>query len=53
MHKNILGISQRDVSQYYKHIENEKYDIKNDIKSLFLEKIQNTFDMEDCKKILI
>lgn len=45
-----IGICQRDVSQYYKYIENEKYDIQRDIKSLFLEKIKDKFYLDDCKQ---
>lgn len=44
------GICQRDASQYYKYIENEKYDIQRDIKSLFLEKVKDQFTLNDCKR---
>lgn len=43
----LVGICQRDVSQYYRHIENEKYDIQQDIRSFFAERIQNRFKLSD------
>lgn len=45
----IQGICQRDVSQYYKHIDNDKYDIQKDIKSLFTETIKKRFSPDNCK----
>ncbi|XP_011502242.1 PREDICTED: cell division cycle protein 123 homolog [Ceratosolen solmsi marchali] len=53
----LAGISQRDIFQYYRHIENEKYDIQKDIKSMFMEKVKDkypannyTFDVIRYKK---
>ncbi|XP_014213031.1 cell division cycle protein 123 homolog [Copidosoma floridanum] len=47
INQELVGICQRDTSQYYKHIETEKYDIQRDIKSLFTEKIKNNFSLRD------
>ncbi|KAJ8664518.1 hypothetical protein QAD02_006180 [Eretmocerus hayati] len=47
VNRRLVGISQRDVSQYYKHIENEKYDIQRDIQTLFSEKIRDSFTLEN------
>ncbi|XP_058795477.1 cell division cycle protein 123 homolog [Phymastichus coffea] len=47
VNKELVGISQRDVSQYYKHIENDKYNIQKDIKSMFTESIQSKFGPDD------
>lgn len=43
----LMGICQRDVSQYYKHIEYEKYNIQKDITTLFNERIKNRFKLEN------
>ncbi|XP_015517638.1 translation initiation factor eIF2 assembly protein isoform X2 [Neodiprion pinetum] len=40
----LVGICQRDLSQYYLYIETEKYDIRQDIKSLFHERIKKRFE---------
>ncbi|XP_001599958.1 cell division cycle protein 123 homolog [Nasonia vitripennis] len=47
VNKELVGICQRDISQYYRHIENEKYDIQRDIKSLFMEKIKDKFSVDN------
>ncbi|XP_012277291.1 cell division cycle protein 123 homolog [Orussus abietinus] len=41
----LIGICQRDVSQYYKHMELEKYDIQRDINTLFLEHVKDRFGL--------
>lgn len=45
----LSGISQRDLSQYHKYMETEKYNIQTDIKSFFNEKIKNKFELNTCK----
>lgn len=39
----LIGISQRDISQYYSYNDSEKYNIQIDIKSLFMERIKGRF----------
>lgn len=41
----LIGISQRDMSQYYTYNESEKYNIKADIEKLFTEKIKGNFSL--------
>ncbi|XP_051171244.1 cell division cycle protein 123 homolog [Leptopilina boulardi] len=43
----LVGICQRDVSQYYKHIEYEKYNIQKDITTLFNERIKDRFKLQN------
>ncbi|KAL7307396.1 hypothetical protein TKK_0000580 [Trichogramma kaykai] len=45
VNKKLVGICQRDTSQYHEYIEKEKYDITQDIKSLFEEKIMDKFEL--------
>ncbi|XP_066586682.1 translation initiation factor eIF2 assembly protein-like isoform X1 [Prorops nasuta] len=45
--KELIGISQRDISQYYTYNESEKFNISTDIKSLFLERIRDRFSLSD------
>ncbi|XP_034944748.1 cell division cycle protein 123 homolog [Chelonus insularis] len=45
--KELVGICQRDVSQYHQYIENEKYNIQTDIISLFRERIKNRFKLDN------
>ncbi|KAK0096980.1 hypothetical protein PV326_003700 [Microctonus aethiopoides] len=47
VHKELIGICQRDGSQYHQYIESEKYSIRKDITSLFMERIKNRFRL-DC-----
>ncbi|KAI4498069.1 hypothetical protein M0802_006893 [Mischocyttarus mexicanus] len=41
----LIGISQRDLSQYYSYNELEKYNIKADIEKLFVEQIRGKFSL--------
>ncbi|XP_003701549.2 translation initiation factor eIF2 assembly protein isoform X2 [Megachile rotundata] len=41
----LIGISQRDISQYYTYNDSEKYNIQTDIKSLFMERIKGRFPL--------
>ncbi|XP_043282807.1 cell division cycle protein 123 homolog [Venturia canescens] len=43
----LVGICQRDASQYHQHIESEKYNIRKDITSLFNERIKGRFKLND------
>ncbi|XP_076276157.1 translation initiation factor eIF2 assembly protein [Lasioglossum baleicum] len=43
----LIAISQRDISQYHSYNESEKYNIRTDIKSLFMEHIKNRFPLND------
>ncbi|XP_043465031.1 cell division cycle protein 123 homolog [Leptopilina heterotoma] len=43
----LVGICQRDVSQYYRHIESEKYNIQKDITTLFNERIKDRFKLQN------
>ncbi|XP_015599767.1 cell division cycle protein 123 homolog [Cephus cinctus] len=43
----LIGISQRDLSQCYSYIEAEKYGIQQDIKSIFMERIKHRFNAEN------
>ncbi|XP_078049626.1 translation initiation factor eIF2 assembly protein [Augochlora pura] len=43
----LIAISQRDISQYHSYNESEKYNIRTDIKSLFMEHIKDRFPLDD------
>ncbi|CAK9819867.1 Cell division cycle protein 123 homolog [Anthophora plagiata] len=45
--KELIAISQRDISQYYSYNESEKYNIQTDIKSLFMERIKDRFPLDN------
>ncbi|KAG7199970.1 hypothetical protein KM043_014398 [Ampulex compressa] len=45
--KELVGISQRDISQYHSYNESEKYNIQTDIKSLFNERIKDKFELNN------
>ncbi|XP_033342060.2 translation initiation factor eIF2 assembly protein isoform X1 [Megalopta genalis] len=44
---DLIAISQRDISQYHSYNESEKYNIRTDIKSLFMEHIKDKFPLDD------
>ncbi|CAL7937204.1 unnamed protein product [Xylocopa violacea] len=43
----LIAISQRDISQYHSYNETEKYNIRTDIKSLFMERIRDRFPLNN------
>ncbi|EFN77361.1 cell division cycle protein 123 homolog isoform X1 [Harpegnathos saltator] len=43
----LIAISQRDISQYHKSYESEKYSIQTDIESFFLERIKGRFPLRN------
>ncbi|XP_076760808.1 translation initiation factor eIF2 assembly protein [Xylocopa sonorina] len=45
--KELIAISQRDISQYHSYNETEKYNIQTDIKSLFMERIRDRFPLNN------
>ncbi|CAG5100820.1 Similar to CDC123: Cell division cycle protein 123 homolog (Macaca fascicularis) [Cotesia congregata] len=47
VNRELVGICQRDVTQYHQYIENEKYSIQTDIKSLFRERIKDRFQLDN------
>ncbi|XP_014475690.1 PREDICTED: cell division cycle protein 123 homolog [Dinoponera quadriceps] len=47
MDNELIAISQRDISQYHKSYESEKYSIQTDIKSFFSERIRSRFPLRN------
>ncbi|XP_017879324.1 cell division cycle protein 123 homolog isoform X2 [Ceratina calcarata] len=47
INKELIAISQRDISQYHSYNEAEKYNIQTDIKSLFTEHIKDKFPLNN------
>lgn len=47
INKELIAISQRDISQYHSYNEAEKYDIQTDIKTLFTEHIKDKFPLNN------
>ncbi|KAK7823900.1 hypothetical protein U0070_020571, partial [Myodes glareolus] len=45
----LIGISQRDYTQYYDHISKQKEEIRRCIQDFFTEHIQYKFLDEDCE----
>lgn len=45
MDNELVGISQRDISQYHSYNESEKYNIQTDIRSLFQERIRDRYPL--------
>ncbi|PIO29517.1 hypothetical protein AB205_0174850, partial [Aquarana catesbeiana] len=48
----LIGISQRDYTQYYDHICKQKEDIQRSIQKFFQKNIQYNFFDEDCKYLM-
>ncbi|XP_032673362.1 cell division cycle protein 123 homolog [Odontomachus brunneus] len=47
MDNELIAISQRDISQYHKSYESEKYSIQTDIESFFLGRIKGRFPLRN------
>lgn len=47
--KRLVAISPRDWPQYHEHLCTQKFDIVNDIVSVFKEHIKYRFPLNDCK----